>query len=58
MNWEHVRVEGKVPARMIYQAFEMYGEKSRYMDKSIDVIASDSYESVMRYRKIMNIEGQ
>ena len=39
VNWERVLVGGKVPARMIYQAFEMYGEKSRCTDKSIGVIA-------------------
>lgn len=39
VNWERVLVGGKVPARMIYQAFEMCGEKSRCMDKSIGVIA-------------------
>lgn len=39
VNWEHVLEEGKVPARMIYEAFETYGEKSRCMDKSIGVVA-------------------
>lgn len=36
-----------------YQAFEMYGEKSSCMDKSIRMIVKGP---VMLYRKIMNTE--